>query len=170
MLQIPAGNVLQNRAVVISFFGQWCVDWEAISRSFHHLISDFCFNQLFQAVDPGITDTIRELFFGAMPLLSADNVRRFHEQCVFRSYRDHTFYLFGFKTHCNVHKLFVKERNTRFHTPCRHGFIGTQAVVHMQLAQLTYCFFMEFFRVWCFMEIEITTKQLISTPHQTVPS
>eukprot|EP00095_Tigriopus_kingsejongensis_P000880 snap_masked-scaffold709_size108516-processed-gene-0.3 protein:Tk00880 transcript:snap_masked-scaffold709_size108516-processed-gene-0.3-mRNA-1 annotation:"inosine guanosine kinase" len=66
-------------------------------------------------------------------------------------------------THCHIDELFIKEWHSAFYAPCCERFVCTCTVKHVQREQFTNGFFMELFRVWCFVEVEVTTKDFIGT-------
>ncbi len=60
-------------------------------------------------------------------------------------------------------RIFIRERNARFNTPCGHRFVSTCAVKHVQRLQFTYGLFMQLFRVRRLMEVQVAAKHFIRT-------
>ena len=125
-----AREVLRKYGTVEVFFlRSWRIHREAKS-CVGELLVGHCFgSDLFQGVDPAITNAIRELFF-----LSP---RHLFRQVIFESFSQHSFFHFAIAAHfvcrihphSHIHEFFIQERHTAFHAPCRQRFVGPQAVV-----------------------------------------
>ncbi|MNT27323.1 hypothetical protein D3C72_1629500 [compost metagenome] len=72
-----------------------------------------------------------------------------------------THFILRVDPHCHVEEILIQERDAGFHTPCGHGFVGASAVKHMQRLQFAHRFFMQFFGIWCFMEVQVTAEDFV---------
>ena len=130
---------------------------------FHLMVGDGGRSNGLQCINPIVTDAIGELLF-----LSPGNTLRQH---ILKSFAHNALLHFFARTHldgraevhCHIQELFIEEGNTTFHTPGRKALIGTQTVVQVQFGELTDRLFVK--SLWCggFVEVEITTENLIGT-------
>ena len=65
--------------------------------------------------------------------------------------------------HGHVEELLVEERYASFHSPCREGLVGPQAVVKVQFGEFAHSFLVEGPCVWCLVEIEVTAEYLVGS-------
>ena len=77
----------------------------------------------------GIGLAIAKGFAGAGATIVFNDIKEELVQRGLASYKEA-----GIEAHGYVQKIFVQERHSAFHSPCCEGFIGTEAVIEVELA------------------------------------
>ena len=129
----------------------------------HLLVADSLSGDLLQGVDPGVTYSIAELLL----LAPGDSLRQHigkgltHNLLLHRGARTHLGLRVG--AHGDIEELLIEEGHTTLHTPSREALVGSQTVVHIELAELANSLIMELFCGWGFVEIEVASEDLVGT-------
>ena len=153
--------LFEDGAIEVGFLGQRGVDREAERGRFKHLVAHFVFNMHLQAIDPGVAHAIGELLLLTPCHFLRQVVLKGLTQQVLLDLAVATHLVLRIEAHGHIHELLVQEGYTAFHAPSRHGLVGTQAVIHVQLGELTHCLFVKLLGIRSLMEIEVATEQLI---------
>lgn len=166
-----AEHLFEQQSVVLVFL---CVRHVEFENFFSHrlfVVSHVIFNVFFETVNPTVSDTILELLF-----LSPQDF--LGKERVFRHVKSFTQNLLLddilFVEVCHlvqrmnlIHHQFqefgVEERHSSFNTLCHHDLVCPQTVEQVQSVQFALSLFAKLFIIWCFVELQISSENLVSS-------
>mmetsp|Transcript_139160 Transcript_139160/g.197051 ORF Transcript_139160/g.197051 Transcript_139160/m.197051 type:complete len:291 (-) Transcript_139160:851-1723(-) len=143
---------------------------KSVRRGCHLLISDHLLRMGLDGINPAVADAVAKLL-----LLSPENflwqVGPFTWQVeglpknpllsARLASRVFAHFLNWVEAHGSLHELPVQEGYSSLDAPCHHRLVGSQAVVQVQLRDLSAVLGMELFSVRCFVEVEVSSKNLV---------
>ena len=129
----------------------------------HGLVADRLTGDFFQRIDPAVTDTVGELLLLSPEDRLGQEADKGFPEDPFLDGRTGTHLGGGIKSHGHIKEFLVEERHTPLDTPGGQALVGSQAVVKVEFAQFAYGLLVKRSRVGRFMEIEITSKNLVGT-------
>ena len=153
----------EDAAVIVFFLVLRRVDREPLGGMGHLLVGNCrCCNCL-QGIYPRIPHPIAELLFLSPCHLGGQHIGESLTHNTFLHGRARTHLRLGVDTHRYIKKRLVEEGHTSFHPPCRQTLVGTKTVVEVEFGKFAHGFLVERPCRRGFVEIEITTEDLIGT-------
>ena len=126
--------LLEDAAIVIFFLVLRCIDRKPFGCVRHLLVTDGFGGKGFQCINPTIAHAVAELLFLSPCYTVGQHVcKGFANDFLFNGVSG-AHLCFGIEAHGYVQKFFVQERHSAFHSPRCEGFIGTEAVIEVELA------------------------------------
>ena len=155
--------LLEDAPVIVFLLVTRRVDWESLGGMGHGLVADRLAGDFFQRIDPAVTDTVGELLLLSPEDRLGQEADKGFPEDPFLDGRTGTHLGGGIKSHGHIKEFLVEERHTPLDTPGGQALVGSQAVVKVEFAQFAYGLLVKRSCVGRFMEIEITSKNLVGT-------
>mmetsp|Transcript_52308 Transcript_52308/g.97932 ORF Transcript_52308/g.97932 Transcript_52308/m.97932 type:complete len:362 (-) Transcript_52308:852-1937(-) len=156
----------------VCLFGSRRFDWKPMRCCCHLLVGNDFFGMGLDGVDPAVPDAIAELLLltpkdflrqvssvtrqleglSQDPLLTARIASLIFAHLLNRV-----------EAHSNLHEFPVQERHSGLDAPSHHSFVRSQAVVQVQLFDLSAVLCVKLLWIRSFVEVEVASKNLICT-------
>mmetsp|Transcript_5240 Transcript_5240/g.7752 ORF Transcript_5240/g.7752 Transcript_5240/m.7752 type:complete len:358 (+) Transcript_5240:336-1409(+) len=163
----------KDHTVAISFLGGRSVVGETVCGIAEHLIGHLLLRDGFQVIHPSVSNSITKLL-----LLSPQNLlgKVWIIRCI-KSLTNRPFlnprirrtdpltllnhFLFRCQIHGRFQKVRIQKRNAGLDTPCTHGLVASQTVIHVKPADLVHSLIVEFLRIGRLVKVEVSSKDFI---------
>ena len=137
------------------------MDRETLRGVQHLIVRDRLRSQLLQRIDPTVANTVGELLLLPPGHLVRKEVGAGLAHDLLLDHLARTHLGRGIQPHRHIQELLVQERHAALHTPGRQTLVRPQAIVEVQLGQLTHRLLVEFLGARRLVEIQVAAENLV---------